>query len=562
MVRIDVIGTITAEANPAYFGEGGTCGPDSQIATSEPWRCYDHPYWGDYDAAGVNDGYASLKMLFRVKKSDGSYLFIGYPSSVGPGEAHRYKTTSEAGVLEMSQIGFNDPYPGRSRTTGSRTYTVSTVGPLTAEATDHFVGMGDTIVVHAGAAGGAIANTTWRFAPNDTLAIPRGPGSNGGTYVLSQCAGMSSCAFVPPWYYKSGRVYVNGTVDGLNYTGPQAVTQPIWVDRQPELTMTCTPGTVTRGDQVSCTASTMPSGAQLEVKQWAFTGAPVPIADTTDATSWSGRLVVGGTVSVTASVEGRSDTIASTTVVVTPRNWRWNSGQWSYQAGAAMICSNARPAVGVLLGWNMNANAPSCAGDLQLRVQPDLRFQPNGGYQVGAVSSGPNGGLWYITAATFTMPRASNLNPEWLSGGTTYPLPAGQQAQLCQSAMNLPTGAAVAVNFYDFNEICMGNDVDALIAAAWAHEGFGSQGNNGHESVGRAAAGRLVNDPYAAIEGLVQDAEGLLRTYVGNNIWPLAVAITQEGGDHSLVTGNWPGGILWTWDPPSNAYQQTFIGPF
>ena len=165
------------------------------------------------------------------------------------------------------------------------------------------------------------------------------------------------------------------------------------------------------------------------------------------------------------------------------------------------------------------------------------------------MDGGPNAGLFYVASARFYMRRESNLNPQALPGGTPLPLSGTQAAQCGSSA-----------NFYTFNR-CMGVNVDGMLAAAWQHEGFGSHGDNGHESVAQAyATDGIYGDPMAAVDGMVSIPGETLDQFssgVRSLIWSRSDYITTNSSDASgHVTGNWSGSA-WLWNG-SGFVQGTF----
>lgn len=86
-----------------------------------------------------------------------------------------------------------------------------------------------------------------------------------------------------------------------------------------ELEVSCTPNPITRGEEVTCTASG-PPGASVEVQEWKFVGDGHEVVEALTETTWSGIMVIGGTVTVRAEVDGTADT-ASTELALTPRDW-------------------------------------------------------------------------------------------------------------------------------------------------------------------------------------------------------------------------------------------------
>jgi len=153
------------------------------------------------------------------------------------------------------------------------------------------------------------------------------------------------------------------------------------------LTVTCTPPELTRGQWISCEPGTSPPGAQLEVTGWRFVGGQndqyvIPHAAEPPPEKWEGPMVVGGTVTVFATVDGTPDS-ASTSVTVNPREWPNPPMDWPPEDRG--------------IGPDMNA-VPQADHDLgHAHTLPQYASgYPNDGYVAG-VPSGPNYLLFYLT---------------------------------------------------------------------------------------------------------------------------------------------------------------------
>jgi hypothetical protein len=232
-------------------------------------------------------------------------------------------------------------------------------------------------------------------------------------------------------------------------------------------------------------------------------------------------------------------------------SWNWGQTRWSYSQGTAATCDNTEPspAGGFELGWNRTAGSPKNHCTIAVRhrrILPILDLQPTAGYTISSVPSGPNRGRWYVTSASFHMARASNLNPAVLSGARTHRVRDSNHEQRCRAGMGLPAGSQVNANFYTFNKLCMGIDVDAIVAGLWGHEGFGYNGGTGHEGLAWAAAALPYGNPYV-IEQHTASSEVVLRTDIRNVVTGVSTAIEDASRD-PLPAGNWPGGSVWMWD--------------
>lgn len=304
---------------------------------------------------------------------------------------------------------------------------------------------------------------------------------------------------------------------------------------------------VRRGDTVSCWAN-ITDELTTQVIRWRWVGTSNLSAESlAQDMVWSGMAVDGGTVTLTIEdSRGVRDLMSS--FEVTNRGWRWNNTKWSFVQGGAQVCeSPPATASGFVLGWNRSRS--SCDGP---RVDPDPRYDQTNGYTIGQVPSGPNAGVWYVTSASYRMDRGSNINPNALPGGPRFLVSDPAQAQECRNGGL--TGTQITANFYEFNRYCKGVDMDAFLSATWAHEGFGTTGANGHESVARAAAATLPYDPYAAIEPLVAGNETDLRNGVVNQAFDRGARLSNYSADHhNGASGNWSG-VIWLYDPNSGSF--------
>jgi hypothetical protein len=94
--------------------------------------------------------------------------------------------------------------------------------------------------------------------------------------------------------------------------------QVLGVTPDPTLTLECTPNPVVRGTEMNCTATPTP-GPATEV-EWSFTDTEGnTVRGPTERLTWGGIMVVGGTMNVSAKINGIRVPATPVTVVVTPR---------------------------------------------------------------------------------------------------------------------------------------------------------------------------------------------------------------------------------------------------
>jgi hypothetical protein len=191
-------------------------------------------------------------------------------------------------------------------------------------------------------------------------------------------------------------------------------------------------------------------------------------------------------------------------------------------------------------------------------VVPDLSRGETGGYAVARASSGPNEGFWYLSASNFTILRGSNFNPEMQPGAPTRFALTAQEAAACPS---VPVGASGSgeANWYTFNVACKSIPVPAILEAVRLHEGYGSNGTNGHQSQGELAAVEDRSNLPKLIEGLYQRDEAALRQRVLRTYNSAESRIARAGGQEP--TSNYPRTTVWMWSYNRNRFQAKSFGP-
>jgi len=307
--------------------------------------------------------------------------------------------------------------------------------------------------------------------------------------------------------------------------------------------LTCSPRAPVRGEPVQCVVS-MEDGSFPSVSGWSFQSPVGTVPGPSGGAEWSGPIVQDGMVTATMG----NNTLLFR-VGVDTRGWRWGKDQWDMSHETAPLYIDQIgdeewvSGVSTRLGWNCTASG---CGTLR-RVQPDIDTNDQNGYTAAQVQAGPNAGYWFVSDRTFHMDRATNLNPTIKPTGPRRLL-AEPQASQCRRAMRLPFGTPVYVNQYEFNEVCMGVDMDAMVNGAWNHEEWGSGSNNGHEIRAQTIAAQMQYDPWHAVESLVFASEPDLRRKAAELVSPIQKYIDDEGGNHNYVTGNWSG-YLWLWEP-------------
>ena len=175
----------------------------------------------------------------------------------------------------------------------------------------------------------------------------------------------------------------------------------------PAVVLTLTgPDTVTRGDTATYTASITPSGLSPDTTltfEWKYTATvridrdPVCITESIDATSqnpqtttWSGTMVAGGTVEVSATVNDKK--YASPPLDVTVNNRAWVTD--------APICTDTT---------SLGTEAPQQHSDLG-EAEYDILYTPADKLDIAKVGSGPNDGMFYLASLNLTAPFIVKIN--------------------------------------------------------------------------------------------------------------------------------------------------------
>jgi hypothetical protein len=390
-------------------------------------------------------------------------------------------------------------------------------------------------------------------------------------YSGSAIIGTQSAQPPLPATYLGTPMYVPLEVRGESISHCNVEPGPYFVMDDIEVTfaaagVTCTPALVTRGDEVVCRLDSTVSGSAT---RWEFEGdnivndSTLRITEAAPMAEWRGLAVESGTV--TAVLPGGTTATGRFDVQDRSSGWNWDQTKWSYSQGTAADCDNTEPTPtgSYQIGWNRTAGSPKNQCGMAVRhrrILPILDLQPNAGYTVAAVPTGPNRGRWYVTSASFRMSRASNLNRRFLPGAQKHHISDSLHAHLCRIGMGLAPHAQVRANFYTFNKECMGIDVDAIIAGAWGHEGHGYNGGTGHEALAWAAAALPAHNPYD-IERYTESTEANLRNLVRTGVLAASGLIEAASRD-PLPTGNWPGGDVWMWEPATHKYVLAPLRPF
>ncbi|HEX8673214.1 MAG TPA: hypothetical protein VF710_15075 [Longimicrobium sp.] len=334
-VRVRVSGSVRIDADPEWVRRFCNPGPPSECPP---------PYDGaSAGPLGVNDGLEvqvamnNAYFLWRPRASGGDgaedIMWVSAGTSVLAGRA---------GLWEFGDCWACTHEPGRAgryRLTGTQTLTVEEINPLSVRADRTETDPGEPVGFTA-RADEEMRNLEWAFVPGDTLPESEPAASlaraGGASFSLSAAAAapaadwdaLASCRRKEACTTRvavSGRMWVRGHIeDQIVFAKSEIVrVQPV------RLKLDCTPNPVTRGQSITCTASKDPASTpgELKITGWSFAdmdGHTITRASGSTSLTWSGIMVVGGTMHVSGTV-GQQQHAARADVQVSPRaDWSVN----------------------------------------------------------------------------------------------------------------------------------------------------------------------------------------------------------------------------------------------
>lgn len=272
---------------------------------------------------------------------------------------------------------------------------------------------------------------------------------------------------------------------------------------------------------------------------------------------WRGTAVASGTVTAEITVSGvRRDPALTDDFTVQARtarpDWDWES-HWRYGKGEARDCYPndywyyLKPKT--YMGWSTRKGG--CDGNA---ISPIPSLDPNAGYTVAPVTSGPNVGLWYVAGLSYRMDTESNINSSVKAESpAVYQLVNKADLKAC---VNKGGTAITAANFYTYNVACKKYNLEAgMFTGLYNHEGYGTSNNSGHQAQLEIAARKPDNNLYVRAERIFAVGDQNTRDAVFNLVSGIASDLNGLWGDHTKVANNWSGWV-WRWYPTSNVFNQ------
>ncbi len=420
-VRIRVEGEITLSANPQYL----------QLCSAGRWHDCPPPHAGKQvgpDGLAVAGQFArALQVTGRIQATkyaqtiyfgaDGAtsnnvqYVWIDKGAvltiqrSAIPSTALCLSTSCTAGGLTWSGAV---PYYAMSGTQGLHVEEVPV--PIRVQGPTGAV-PGDAVTFTA-EQDMPFGSIRWYFSRWDTNVTPLNPADLAGSMLhISACENSLTCHYAPP---TSGRMYVSASAYGI-YSA-RAISEVIWMGPQLELECKGPSGssTVTRGESATCTAKTRPTGASLTIQSWRFTDGATTVDATMNGPEWYGTMVVGGSVTVTGSIDGR-DQSATASITVAPRQW------------PRIVVMAVDGGHGGEQGPNtFQTDQPREVRELGHAHYPEL----SGNLDEQRVSSGPNQGYWYIASPVTSLTSVVHISRAFTPGHPWYEMQRGGSGTL------------------------------------------------------------------------------------------------------------------------------------
>jgi PKD repeat protein len=254
--------------------------------------------------------------------------------------------------------------PGSDQTVALNT-TVDEDGVSTSSVTVHFDGSASYDPGDENIPGKGITAWKWDFPGGDPV---------------SETAATASTTYDTPGEKKVSLTVTDNDTPALQTTATLKVTVV-------KLTLTAS-GTPTRGESATYTAAIQPSGLSPTFN-WKFTGSGGEVSENTGSTNtWSGVMVVGGTIEVKATVRGKVFT-ETMSVTVNDRGWETDI-----------------PLTIDATGWG----EPNPTEAHQLGYTSANFNDPQNNYHPDIINSGPNEGFKFVITYTLRAPVLITIN--------------------------------------------------------------------------------------------------------------------------------------------------------
>jgi hypothetical protein len=261
-----------------------------------------------------------------------------------------------------------------------------------------------------------------------------------------------------------------------------------------KISLACTPTTVIRANTVSCNASWTPTTitAGEILFEWQFQGDPVRVFPAANAmpydppppidsvgqgmSTWLGKMVLGGRVSLRATWQSEVET-ATANILVNPRtspsfgdlpvSFSPVMGDIPTDSTKTLVNQPNPDGIGSPGVAGQNYDVQTSSGLIQDVI--------NGSPSVTSVTSGPNRGLWYVVTPGVQSTRGARIRT-WLRG-----LEQPEFSYKLSSGLLTNRGLLQARRKTLKSKLPMHPDSTVFLNGVWAHETYGQSGAKGHQ---------------------------------------------------------------------------------
>lgn len=302
-VHVRTVGTVSYTLRPEFLA-----------APCLAPGCWGRVLLGEGEAGGA--GYSGrLEMSVRVRTPSSTRVALSIPSA-DPKQREWLAWMNPGDVLEVSRGGMEGGtstfagawVPGYAFRSNGSGVAWTGVLPVQVTPSESRVLPGDTVTATAAPFGPALRVTDWFFS------------DRWNSVRLDACRGALTCRVAVP---RTGRISVYGMAGNYAFS---AQTDTIRA-APPEFFLRCNSARdsvrMVRGEGLTCTAVVEPY--RLEEKtdslRWTFTDAAGNVLHHADAYEWDGRMIVGGTITASARVDGVRMSARPIPIRVALRGW-------------------------------------------------------------------------------------------------------------------------------------------------------------------------------------------------------------------------------------------------
>lgn len=340
-------------------------------------------------------------------------------------------------------------------------------------------------------------------------AVSRFPGTLSYWYWDSEKIWSNVPSFSPPWSVWTAVTLQTGGGDGIQWLwfDGSIVIDDLKITRAKQdstfhIVTTGCPTTVTRASTMTCTATWAPSNipASEILFEWHFQGDSVRVFPAANATpyhppppvdsagqglaSWTGKLVLGGRVTLQATWQGDLDRDSTNVAIIArtagfgnlPVRLKPDTVDLATNLGTWLVLQGDLTVEPIELGI-VAENFDSALGTSAFR---DAIFRRP---KLAQVPLGPNRGYWFVDSAQVELLRRIRIRT-WVTGRT--------QALFSYSPVpGLLTNRGILNAKRKSGNKRQYPDSLELLAGLWGHEGFGRGSGKGHQGRFQVAAASL-----------------------------------------------------------------------